>query len=98
MPSHRMGSPDSDDPDADKPVAKLHIDTRAFGPLACEECAGDEDEGEREEVLLMEDGSIVCPKCHTTFPAFDQFSSLITAVEPVRVRGGGRKGYEIVEE
>lgn len=77
--------------DADKPVARLQIDTNAYGPLICEDCEkrGDEYEGEREEALLMEDGGIVCPECRTPFPAFDQFSSLITSVQPVRLKGRG---------
>lgn len=76
---------------ADKPVARLQIDTNAYGPLICERCEkiGDEYEGEREEVLLMEDGGIVCPECRSPFPAFDQFSSLITSVSPVKIKGAG---------
>ncbi len=75
--------------DADKPVARLQIDTRAYGPLICEECekAGDECDGEREEALMMEGGAIVCPECRTPFQAFDQFSSLITSVRPVKIKG-----------
>jgi len=91
--------------DADKPIARLAIDSRAYGPLICEHCAdsGDETEGEREEALLMEDGGIVCEECHTPFKAFEQFSAVVTSVQPVRVRRstgarGGDKGFEIVEE
>ena len=85
--------------DADKPIARLRIDTRAYGPLICENCEEiNEDDAEQENALLMEDGGVVCEKCHTPFEAFDQFSGIITSVEPVKVRGGGRKGYEIAEE
>lgn len=86
------------DPDADKPVARLEIDTRAHGPLVCEYCESiDDPDAELEHVLLMEDGSVVCPKCHTDIPAFQEFKKAIMSVEPVKVRGGGRKGYDIVE-
>ncbi len=95
--------------DADKPVARLAIDTRAYGPLICEHCEEVEPEGsefeggEFEEALLMEDGSVVCPRCHTTFEAFQQFSGVVTSVQPVKTRrstgaGGSDKGFEIVED
>lgn len=85
--------------DADKPVARLQIDTRAYGPLICEHCdEHDEEHAEAETALLMEDGGVVCEHCHTPFKAFEQFSGIVTAVEPVKARGGGRKGYEVVEE
>jgi len=75
-------------PDADTPVAKLKIDTRAYGPLICPHCdEHDEEHAEQEEALLMGDGSVVCPRCKTSFPAFEQFDALITSVEPVRGRG-----------
>ena len=82
--------------DADKPIVLLRIDTSTYGPLLCEEC--DEENEEQETALLMEDGGVVCPRCHTPFKAFEQFSGIVTSVEPVKVRGGGRKGYEVVEE
>ena len=52
--------------DADKPVARLQIDTRAYGPLVCEHCEEhDPDYAEAETALLMEDGGVVCEECHT---------------------------------
>ncbi len=85
--------------DADKPVARLQIDTRAYGPLICEHCdEHDEEHAEAETALLMEDGAFVCEQCHTPFKAFEQVSGIITSVEPVKVRGGGRKGFDVVEE
>ena len=68
-------------PDADRPVARLHLDTRAMGPAFCEEC-----EAENEDALLMEDGSVVCPECKSDMPSFEQFSSILTSVEPVRLK------------
>jgi hypothetical protein len=90
--------------DADKPVAKLQIDTRAYGPLICEHCdEHDEDYAEAETALLMEDGGVVCEQCHTPFKAFEQFSGIVTSVEPVRARRstgarGVDKGWDVVEE
>jgi hypothetical protein len=90
--------------DADKPVARLQIDTRAYGPLVCEHCEEhDPDYAEAETALLMEDGGVVCEECHTPFKAFEQFSGVVTSVEPVKVRRstgarGVDKGFEIVEE
>ena len=85
--------------DADKPVARLQIDTRAYGPLVCGHCEDHKPEhAEAETALLMEDGAVVCEHCHTPFEAFEQFSGVVTSVEPVKVRGGGRKGYEVSEE
>jgi len=77
-------------PDADKPVARLQIDTRAYGPLICETCDENDDEehAEAETAMLMEDGSVVCAHCRSPFKAFEQFSRIITAVTPVKVRGG----------
>jgi hypothetical protein len=76
-----------DSPDADRPVAKLHLDTRSMGPLICEDCEKyREEDAELEDVLLMEDGSVCCPNCKSTLPPFEQFSSIITSVEPVRLK------------
>lgn len=91
--------------DADKPVARLQIDTRAYGPLICEHCSDSEaeDEGEKEVALLMEDGGVVCEECHTPFKAFEQFSAIITSVEQVKARRstgarGVDKGWELEDE
>jgi hypothetical protein len=76
--------------DADKPVARLQIDTRAYGPLICKHCEQyDEDNAEQETALLMEDGGVVCPECRTPFEAFEQFSGIITSVQPVKLKGRG---------
>lgn len=75
-------------PDADKPIAKLHIDTRAYGPLICEHCdEHDEEHAEAETALLMEDGGVVCKRCRTPYKAFEQFSGIVTAVAPVKLKG-----------
>ncbi len=71
-------------PDADKPVAKLELDTRSEGPLECEQCGE-----EIEHVLLMEDGGVVCPECRTPVPAFAEFKKVIMSVEPVKLKGRG---------
>lgn len=77
-------------PDADKPVARLEIDTRAYGPLICEHCdEHDEEHAENETALLMEDGGVVCPHCRTPFKAFEQFSGIVTSVRPVKLKGAG---------
>jgi hypothetical protein len=76
--------------DADKPVARFQIDTRAYGPLICAHCdKHDEEHAESETALLMEDGGVVCPHCRTPFEAFEQFSNIITSVEPVKIKGAG---------
>ena len=67
--------------DADKPVARLQLDTRSMGPIPCDEC-----EAENEEALLMEDGAVVCPECKTALPAFEQFSTVITSASPVKLK------------
>lgn len=89
-PARKTGAPGTD---ADKPVAEIQLDTRAQGPIICDEC-----EAEEESVLLMEDGAIVCKQCHSDLPAFHQVSELFLSAKPLRVRGGGRKGYDVVEE
>lgn len=89
-PARKQGAPGTD---ADKPVAEIQLDTRAHGPIICDEC-----DAEEESVLLMEDGAIVCKECHSDLPEFEQVSNLFISAKPLRVRGGGRKGYEIVEE
>lgn len=74
----------ADDVDADKPIARLALDTRSMGPIPCEQC-----DEENEDALLMEDGAVVCPECRTPYPAFEQFSSLITSVSPAKLKGAG---------
>jgi uncharacterized protein YbaR (Trm112 family) len=78
-------------PDADKPVARLELDTRAMGPMVCEECEktypDDPEEFELENVLLMEDGGVCCPNCKSHLPAFEQFSNVITSAAPVKLKG-----------
>jgi hypothetical protein len=90
--------------DADKPIARLQIDTRAYGPLDCEHCEEHDPEYEgAETALLMEDGAVVCEECHTPFKAFEQFSGVVSSVEPLKVRRstgahGVDKGFDVVEE
>ena len=90
--------------DADKPVARLQIDTRAYGPLICKHCEQyDEDNAEQETALLMEDGGVVCPECRTPFEAFEQFSGVVSSVQPVKSRRstgahGVDKGWDVDEE
>ncbi len=69
-------------PDADKPVAKLELDTRSQGPLLCDDCGE-----ELEHVLLMEDGGVACPECRSLIPAFEQFSKVIMSAAPVKLKG-----------
>lgn len=66
-----------------KPVAKLVLDTRSYGPIYCETCDDD-----LEDVLLMDDASVVCPECKGDIQAFNEFSDHLTSVRPV----GGNKG------
>jgi hypothetical protein len=68
-------------PDADKPVAKLSIDTRSTGPIICEDC-----DAENEDVLLMEDGGICCPECRSRLKAFEHISGIIVAAAPVKLK------------
>jgi len=76
--------------DADKPVARLQIDTRAYGPLICEHCdSEDESNGEKETALLMEDGGVVCEDCRTPFKPFEQFSGIISSVQSDQLKGAG---------
>lgn len=74
----------ADDPDPDRPVARLYLDTRGQGPAFCASC-----EAENEEALLMEDGGVACPECKSILPGFDEFSKVITSVQPVKLRGAG---------
>lgn len=86
-------------PDADKPIARLEIDTRAYGPLICEHCDQEnEEEGEREAALLMEDGAVVCDRCLTPFEVFEQFSGVIASVSQVKAKDLGREGFEVIED
>jgi hypothetical protein len=90
--------------DADKPVARLQIDTRAYGPLECEHCEEhDPDYEGAETALLMEDGGIVCEECRTPFKAFEQFSGVVSSVQPVKAKrstsgGGADTGYDVDED
>lgn len=60
-----------------KPVAKLTLDTRSWGPASCERC--DEDV---EDVILMSDGTLVCADCKTPMRGgdfFDRFGEVFTS-------------------
>lgn len=57
-----------------KPVALLRLDTRSFGPAFCEKC-----DEEVEDVLLMPNVTLVCPKCMTVVDGFDEFLDLFTS-------------------
>jgi hypothetical protein len=69
------------DPDADKPVAKLQLDTRSDGPWECEEC-----HEEMTHVFLMEDGGVCCPHCKGYVTAFQEMSDVIVSAKPVKLK------------
>ena len=62
--------------EGEKPVAILRLDTRSYGPAECEECDCD-----LEELLLLTDGSLVCPECKTPVEGFGEFSEGLTSAE-----------------
>ena len=64
---------------AEKPVARMILDTRSFGPAYCEKC-----EDELEEVLLTTDATFVCPDCRTTVEGFEDLSNLFTAAQAIK--------------
>lgn len=55
----------------ERPVARLMLDTRSWGPAYCERC-----DAEVEDVLLMTDASFVCPQCMTPVEGFGQVSGM----------------------
>jgi len=65
------------DTGGEKPVAKFSIDTRKSGPVVCEQC-----DAENEEGILMTDASVVCPECGTPMSMFDFLhDSVVSAVQ-----------------
>jgi hypothetical protein len=70
------------------PVAKLALDTRAWGPASCEKCPDDV-----EDVILMSDMTIVCADCMTPMvgESFDHLGELFTSASPY-VAPGKTKG------
>lgn len=71
---------------AEKPVARLILDSRSFGPAYCEKC-----EDELEEVLLMTDASVACPDCLTKVEGFDELYNVFTSVQPLKPYGSPAK-------
>jgi hypothetical protein len=65
----------------DKPVAKLMLDSRSWGPAYCGHC-----EEEVEEVFLMPNATLVCTECLTPVEGFEEFSDHFTSAEPVTKR------------
>lgn len=57
-----------------KPVARLALDSRSWGPAHCESCDADV-----EDVLLMPNMSVLCPDCKTTVEGFDELETLFTS-------------------
>lgn len=61
---------------AHKPVARLQVDTRGFGPVWCEKC-----ESEQEEVVLSSDADFHCPDCGAALPEFDDMARFFTSAQ-----------------
>jgi len=62
-----------------RPVAKLVLDTRSWGPASCERCDTDV-----EDVILMDDASLVCPECGTPVKGFEEFSETFVSAVPAK--------------
>lgn len=73
-------------PAPERPVAILHLDTRAHGPYFCENC-----EAENEDAILMSDASVVCPECKTALEAFKMFSDGIVSVSTAKASSSESK-------
>jgi hypothetical protein len=57
-----------------KPVARLALDSRSWGPAFCESCDSDV-----EDVLLMPDMTVLCPDCMTPVEDFDEIGTMFTS-------------------
>ncbi len=60
------------------PVARIALDTRAFGPAYCPLC-----EGDIEDAFLMSDGKIVCVDCGAPVEELEGLSTYFHAAVPV---------------
>ena len=61
-----------------RPVAKIALDTRSFGPPYCETCDADV-----EDVFLMSNGALVCVDCMTPVKGLEAFSEIIAGATGV---------------
>lgn len=67
------------DTGGEKPVAKFAIDTRASGPVVCNQC-----DAENEEGILMTDASVVCPECGTPMEMFGFLHDSVVSAIPIK--------------
>jgi hypothetical protein len=68
-----------------KPVARLALDSRSWGPAYCAAC-----EADVEDVLLMPDMSVLCPDCMMPVEGFDELGARFTSA---RALCGEEKRY-----
>lgn len=76
---------------AEKPVAKLALNTRTHGTYFCQNC-----KTENKDALLMSDASIVCPKCKTPMPEFQPFAGVVMSAAPVSTGKKSKKSRWVI--
>ena len=59
-----------------KPVARLQVDTRSWGPVFCGKC-----DSEQEEVIMSSDADFHCPDCGAVIADFDHVANLFTSAK-----------------
>jgi hypothetical protein len=77
--NHPMKTSMGADTGGQKPIAKFLIDTRASGPVICEAC-----DAENEEGILMTDASVVCPECGAAMPMFEFLHDSVVSAVPLK--------------